>query len=103
METKHNRLLQLSLLLWLVASLPLCLPAQDEGAKRDEWQRPQEVMDALGIGAGSAVADVGSGNGYFTFHLAERVGPAGRVYAVDIDEGALKKLREKAEKKADPG
>ncbi|HSC77609.1 MAG TPA: class I SAM-dependent methyltransferase [Candidatus Acidoferrales bacterium] len=74
------------------------MPAQDSGEKRDEWQRPQEVMDALGITAGSAVADVGSGNGYFTFHLAERVGAAGRVYAVDIDEGALKKLREKAEK-----
>ncbi len=55
-------------------------------------------MDALGITAGSAVADVGSGDGYFTFHLAERVGPTGRVYAVDIDEGALKKLRQKAEK-----
>jgi len=55
-------------------------------------------MDALGITAGSAVADVGCGDGYFTFHLAERVGAAGHVYAVDIDEGALKKLREKAEK-----
>ncbi len=55
-------------------------------------------MDALGIAPGTVVADVGSGNGYFTFHLAERVGPAGRVYAVDIDESALKKLREKAGK-----
>ncbi len=55
-------------------------------------------MDALGIQAGGLVADVGSGDGYFTFHLAERVGAAGRVYAVDIDEGALKKLRQKAEK-----
>ena len=62
------------------------------------WQRPQEVMDALGITVGTVVADVGSGDGYFSFHLAERVGAAGHVYAVDIDQGALKKLREKAEK-----
>jgi ubiquinone/menaquinone biosynthesis C-methylase UbiE len=55
-------------------------------------------MDALGIQAGSTVADVGSGDGYFTFHLARRVGPGGRVYAADIDDGALKKLRKQAEK-----
>ena len=89
---------RLFLLLCLVASLPLCLVSQDTGAARDAWQRPQEVMDALGISAGSSVADVGCGDGYFTFHLAERVGLAGHVYAVDIDEGALKKLRQKAEK-----
>jgi predicted methyltransferase len=61
--------------------------------KRDEWQRPAEVLDALGLKSGQRVADIGSGSGYFTFHLAARVGPAGKVYAVDIDDAALKKLR----------
>ncbi|MGH9779438.1 MAG: methyltransferase domain-containing protein, partial [Candidatus Acidiferrales bacterium] len=65
---------------------------------RDAWQHPEDVMDALGIQAGTAVADVGSGDGYFSFHLARRVGPEGRVYAVDIDQDALKKLRRQAEK-----
>ncbi|MBI4467107.1 MAG: methyltransferase domain-containing protein, partial [Acidobacteria bacterium] len=46
-------------------------------------------MDALGIEAGSVVADVGAGDGYFTFHLAARVGPAGKVYAVEIDNSEL--------------
>jgi len=55
-------------------------------------------MDALGIQPGTAVADVGSGDGYFSFHLARRVGAEGRVYAVDIDEGALRKLHKQAEK-----
>jgi ubiquinone/menaquinone biosynthesis C-methylase UbiE len=55
-------------------------------------------MDALGIQAGTSVADVGSGDGYFSFHLARRVGPGGRVYGVDIDQGALEKLRRRAEK-----
>jgi len=96
MDTR--RICVFSLLLCLVAFLPTSLNSQDTGPGRDAWQRPQEVMDALGIQAGSLVADVGSGDGYFTFHLAERVGAAGRVYAVDIDEGALKKLRERAEK-----
>ena len=97
-EHPFRRLLRCSLLLCFVASVPVGLPAQDDGKARDAWQRPREVMDALGISAGSVVADVGCGDGYFTFHLAERVGAAGRVYAVDIDESALKKLRQKAEK-----
>ena len=93
-----RRVLQLSLLLCLLASVPSSLVAQDSGTGRDAWQRPEEVMDALGIQAGTAVADVGSGDGYFSFHLARRVGAEGRVYAVDIDQSALEKLRKQAEK-----
>ncbi len=69
---------------------------QDE-TKRDAWQRPEEVMDALGIVPGSAVADIGCGEGYFVVRLARRVGPTGAVYAVDVDESALKKVRQRAE------
>lgn len=72
--------------------------SESDWVKRDGWQRPGEVMDALGIGPGSAVADIGAGRGYFTLRLAERVGLHGRVYAVDIDEGNLSRLRERAER-----
>ena len=41
-------------------------------------------MDALYIGEGSVVADLGAGGGWFTVRLARRVGPNGRVYAEDI-------------------
>jgi len=60
---------------------------------RDLRERPTAVMERLGIAPGSAVADVGSGEGYFTFLLAARVGPQGKVYAVDIEEKPLEKLR----------
>ncbi len=63
---------------------------------RDQWQRPAAVMDALQIHAGSRVADVGAGTGYFTFHLAERVGPTGRVYATDVNPGALSDISRRA-------
>ncbi|MGH9804699.1 MAG: methyltransferase domain-containing protein [Candidatus Acidiferrales bacterium] len=86
------------LFLCLLASLPPCLLSQDSGTARDAWQRPAEVMDALGISSGDVVADVGAGNGYFTFHIAGRVGPAGRVYAVEIDEEALDKIKQRARK-----
>lgn len=55
-------------------------------------------MDALGIRAGGRVADVGSGEGYFTFHLARRVGPSGRVYAVDIDKNKVAAVRARAKR-----
>jgi ubiquinone/menaquinone biosynthesis C-methylase UbiE len=55
-----------------------------EGPDRDAYQRPDRVMDALQIGEGSVVADLGAGGGWFTVRLARRVGPNGRVYAEDI-------------------
>ncbi len=55
-------------------------------------------MDVLGIRAGSVVADVGAGEGYFTFHLASRVGARGKVYAEDILDSQLEKIRERAKK-----
>lgn len=60
---------------------------------RDFWQRPTAVMERLGISPGTAVADVGSGEGYFTLLLAARVGPQGKVFAIDIEEKPLEKLR----------
>lgn len=70
--------------------------SESEWGTRDGWQRPQDVMDELGLTAGSAVADIGAGRGYFAFRLAARVGPNGKVYAVDIDEGDLKRLASRA-------
>jgi len=64
---------------------------------RDAWQRPVEIMEQLGVRAGSAVADVGAGDGYFTFRLAARVGARGKVFAQDLDETALKKIAGRAQ------
>jgi arsenite methyltransferase len=53
---------------------------------RDLWQRPDQIMDALGIADGSVVADIGAGSGWFTIRLARRVGPQGLVYAEDVQK-----------------
>ena len=55
-----------------------------DGPDRDEWQRPDQIMDALRIADGSVVADLGCGAGWFTVRLARRVGPNGVVYAEDV-------------------
>jgi predicted methyltransferase len=83
-------------------SRPLAAADAWEWKTRDTWQRPQEVMDALDLKNGSAVADVGCGDGYFTFRLAERVGTAGKVYAVDIKASDIKKIRKQAAKEKLP-
>jgi predicted methyltransferase len=55
-----------------------------EPPDREAWQKPDQVMDALNIAEGTTVADLGAGGGWFTIRLARRVGPNGRVYAVDV-------------------
>jgi ubiquinone/menaquinone biosynthesis C-methylase UbiE len=67
---------------------------------RDRWQRPDEVVAALAIEPGATVADLGSGGGYFTYRLAEAVGPTGRVYAVDVDTSLLAYVERQAKKRS---
>ena len=62
---------------------------------REQWQMPVRVMDEIGVRPGMTVADVGAGDGWFTFYLAERVGSSGRVIAEDIDAQALQAVRER--------
>lgn len=61
---------------------------------RDDWQRAPDIFVAAGLRAGSRVADLGSGEGWLTTRLAKHVGPAGRVFAADISENALRSLSE---------
>ena len=60
--------------------------------KRDQLGEAQSVMDLALIGAGTTVADIGAGEGYYTVRLAQRVGAKGRVLAQDIDPGAIQRL-----------
>ncbi len=66
---------------------------QLEGPDRDVWQRPDQIMDALNIAEGSAVAELGAGSGWFTIRLARRVGPNGRVYAEDIQPQMIEVIK----------
>jgi len=60
-----------------------------EAPDRDQWQKPDQIMDALGIAEGSVVAELGAAGGWFTLRLARRVGPNGLVYAEDIQPAML--------------
>jgi ubiquinone/menaquinone biosynthesis C-methylase UbiE len=55
-------------------------------------------MDALGIGEGSHVADIGAGGGWFTIRLARRVGPNGLVYAEDIQPQMIEAIERRVKR-----
>jgi ubiquinone/menaquinone biosynthesis C-methylase UbiE len=55
-----------------------------ESNDREAYLRRHEIVAALGLSPGMIVADIGAGTGLFTRLMAEKVGAAGKVYAVDI-------------------
>jgi ubiquinone/menaquinone biosynthesis C-methylase UbiE len=64
---------------------------------RDKWQKPDEVLAALNLKGGQAVADIGAGTGYFTIRMARHAG-APKVFSVDIEASMLDHIRRRAEK-----
>lgn len=62
---------------------------QLERPERDQYQKPAQVIEALALKPGMAVADLGSGSGYFTRRFVEAVTEPGKVYAIDIEPELL--------------
>jgi predicted methyltransferase len=65
----------------------------DQEKQREAWQRVSDIFQAMGVRPGAVVADVGAGGGFFTSRLATSVGPSGQVFAVDVDDAQLDRLR----------
>jgi putative heme-binding domain-containing protein len=60
---------------------------------RPAEERPDTLIDALQIQPGSAIAEIGSGTGFFTWRLAKQAGPTGRVTAVDTQVAMLDRTK----------
>jgi len=65
--------------------------------KRDAWQKPHEVIQALALEPDAVVADIGAGTGYFSVRLANML-PKGRIYGVDVEPDMVKYLAERAKR-----
>lgn len=74
--------------------------ARLDDPSRAAWQKPDEVVKALGLKAGQSVCDIGVGPGYFTKALARVTGPDGTVFAVDVEARLLAVLRDRLAKAA---
>lgn len=77
----------------LLGALACILGVSSAQVSRDRIHQPNKVMDAVGLREGMVIGEVGAGSGYFTFHLARRVGDSGKVYANDISRSALDSLQ----------
>jgi len=69
-----------------------------EGADREQWNKPEQIMDALKIADGSKVAEIGAGGGWFTVRLAHRVNQNGVVYAEDAQPEMLEAIRRRVQR-----
>ena len=70
-----------------------------ESEDREVYAKRQEIVDSIGLAEGMTVADVGAGTGAFTMLFAEKVGPAGKVFAVDITPEFLEHIAVESKKK----
>jgi len=67
-----------------------------ESGRRMESLEIEQVVREIGLKAGDMVAEIGAGTGIFSVPLARAVRPAGRVLAVEVDEGFLPMIASKA-------
>jgi ubiquinone/menaquinone biosynthesis C-methylase UbiE len=79
------------LLLVVACTLAVVFAAQVRGDTAGEVKRLAELM---GWKAGTVAADIGAGDGKYTFAAVERVGAAGKVYATEIDAKKLAELKD---------
>jgi ubiquinone/menaquinone biosynthesis C-methylase UbiE len=64
--------------------------------ERKTWQDPEKIFPAIGLSAGMVFVDIGCGEGYFTLPAARKVGIGGKVFAADINSGAVAALGKSA-------
>jgi ubiquinone/menaquinone biosynthesis C-methylase UbiE len=81
------------------AFITLAVSGQDiaHEPEREQWQRINDIFAAMDVHPGSAVADIGAGDGFLTVRLSPLVGNSGHVYAEDIAEKRLAGLQKRVD------
>lgn len=73
---------------------PVTLAGSLDNRIRRWLQNPRKILEPY-VREGMKVLDIGCGPGFFSIELAQMVGKSGRVIALDLQEGMLRKLRDK--------
>jgi predicted methyltransferase len=60
---------------------------------RDEWQKPEEVLEHLNLKPGDVIADIGAGSGYFTRLFAKAVSPGGKALGLEISRSRVDQMK----------
>jgi ubiquinone/menaquinone biosynthesis C-methylase UbiE len=84
-------------LLLFQAANAACQTGLEEPGERwtNNRQPPDKVLAAIGVQPGMVIGEVGAGRGRYTVQLSAKVGPAGKIYAEDIDRGSLDHLKDR--------
>ncbi|TJY33391.1 class I SAM-dependent methyltransferase [Pontimicrobium aquaticum] len=82
------------LLCFLLPLLSYGQYSQNDWKERDTWMPIDTMFELAGIKEGKHVADIGCHEGYLTIHLANRVSHKGKVYAVDVRNDRLERLKD---------
>jgi predicted methyltransferase len=83
----------------LIFACPFSVWAQSrDNPQRDEWQKPDEVVQRLNLKPGDVIADIGAGRGYFTWRFAQTVGPEGKALGLEIDPRLVEEMTKEAER-----
>lgn len=101
MLNADDRFRRAPLVAWILLVLSgIALVAQGRGSEssREQWQKVDEIFQAMDVRPGASVADIGAGDGFLTARLSAAVGPDGRVHAVDVSDNALDRLRQRVER-----
>jgi tRNA A58 N-methylase Trm61 len=76
--------------------VPLSLLLAVPCAVPDVPQEGDGIVASLALAPGMTVADVGAGDGRYSVVLARSVGPAGRVFATEVDASDIDKIAARA-------
>ena len=68
-----------------------------DGETRVSTLKIDEVVTAMRLETGQIVADIGAGTGLLSVPVAKAVGPRGRVFAVEVDEGFFPAIKKRAD------
>jgi len=86
-------------------ALPALLAAAERSGREGREGRAaavEAICQRLGVGEGAAIADIGCGDGADSAVFARVVGPAGTVFAEEIEEGKVRQVRDRASREGFP-
>lgn len=92
------RALSIAIVMGFVLGITSPVSAQQNEEERAKFERVSDILEILGAHDGAHIADLGSGDGFYTLRIAKAVAPSGRAYGVDIEEKSLARMRERAAK-----
>jgi len=69
-----------------------------EGEDRDQFQKPEHVVELMQVKPGMTVADIGAGTGYFLPYLYAAVGAKGKVLGLDPEVNLVEFMQRRGEK-----